>query len=46
MGCPVSVLLETISSKELVEWMAFFRIRSEEQKEEERNAEKKNQRKG
>lgn len=41
-GCPVSVLLENISSKELTEWMAFYKIRRDEQKEEERKANRAN----
>ncbi len=33
-GCPVSVLLENISSKELTEWMAFYKIKEQEHKRE------------
>jgi len=36
LGCTVSELLVNISSEELTEWIAYFKILNEEQKEEER----------
>jgi hypothetical protein len=46
LGCPVSVLLENISSKELTEWMAYFKIKHQEQEKEMKDANKNTNKKG
>ena len=33
-GCPVSEMLERISSKELTEWLVYFKVKSADAKKE------------
>ncbi|WP_202078278.1 hypothetical protein [Caldalkalibacillus salinus] len=40
MGCTVHDLLERVSSQELTEWMAFYKIKAEEMEKEQKEMDK------
>jgi hypothetical protein len=41
MGCTVEELLGKISSRELTEWIAYYKLKSDEQEKENKEMEKK-----